>query len=163
MDSRRSFLTSAVISSIAFLSVEAWAQSPDGSASRRGDARGGPGIAGSVPSPDSLIGQWSINWQGAQDRYAGKLEIFRAKGSAELRGKLTLLPARGGIVTEDARITIGAEEIRIECSNPKIRDKPETKSWNPDRFFVHFSGNELHGHSVDSGGQRGSQIVFTKL
>lgn len=110
----------------------------------------------------ALVGGWSINWQGARDKYAGRVDISNGRNAAELVGKVTLLPQSGGTVVQEARITTTGLEIRIECHSPKVIGRTNS-TWNPDRFYVTLSGNEMRGHSVDSAGQRGTLIILTKL
>jgi hypothetical protein len=46
---------------------------------------------------------------------------------------------------------------RFECYNPSLQ------ACNPDRFFGTWNGNVMAGSSVDTAGQRGYQITFTRL
>lgn len=118
--------------------------------------QGGTQGAQVVPSAN-IIGSWSVNWQGARDSYAGKLDILRSLGGNKYYGKLTLLPAKSAMLTQEARITVNESQIDIECYNPS------RSPYNPDRFFVTLSGNVMEGYSIDTAGQRGSRITFTKL
>ena len=114
--------------------------------------------AGQAGTPGAnIVGSWSLNWRGAQDTYAGKLDVLRSLGPNRYYGKLTLLPGKGGVVTEEARITVNGSQVDIECYNPSRR------GWNPDRFYLTLSGTVMEGFSIDTAGQRGSQITFTRL
>jgi hypothetical protein len=114
-----------------------------------GQQGGGPRV--------NIIGNWSLNWQGAQDSYAGRLDVLHSTGPNRYYGKVTLLPSKGGVVTQEARILVNGSQIEIECFNPSRRP------YNPDRFFVTLSGNFMDGFSIDTAGQRGSRITFTRL
>jgi hypothetical protein len=61
------------------------------------------------------------------------------------------------MVTQEARIVVNGSQVDIECCNPSRRP------YNPDRFFVTWRGSTMQGYSVDTAGQRGSQITFTRL
>ena len=102
-----------------------------------------------------ITGKWSLLWEGARDNYTGTIEIGDKTGNV-FKGKLTLIKSDGTKVTEDADITVTGNEVRIECSNPSV------SPWNPDRFYVVRKGNRMEGYSLDSAGQRGRKIVFTK-
>lgn len=109
-----------------------------------------------------LVGGWSINWQGARDKYAGRIDISHGATPSELSARVTLLPQSGGTVLQDARITMSGTEIRIECANPRVTGRAGS-SWNPDSFYVTRTGREMRGYSVDSAGQRGTLIILTKM
>jgi hypothetical protein len=115
-----------------------------------------PGSAVAQEGPD-IMGNWSLTWQGARDTYAGRLDVLRRTGPNRYYGKVTLLPSRGQMVTQEARIFVNGSQVDIECYNPSRRP------YNPDRFFVTWRGNIMQGYSVDMAGQRGSQITFTRL
>ena len=102
-----------------------------------------------------ITGKWSLLWEGARDNYTGTIEIGDKTGNV-FKAKLTLIKSDGTKVTEDADITVTGNEVRIECSNPSV------SPWNPDRFYVVRKGNRMEGYSLDSAGQRGRKIVFTK-
>jgi hypothetical protein len=115
-----------------------------------------PGSALAQEGPD-IVGNWSLSWQGARDTYAGRLDVLRRIGPNRYYGKVTLLPSRGQMVTQEARIVVNGSQVDIECCNPSRRP------YNPDRFFVTWRGSTMQGYSVDTAGQRGSQITFTRL
>ena len=108
-------------------------------------------------SRTSLIGSWSVNWQGARDQYAGRLEVLRRTGPNRFYGRVTLLPSRGHMFSQEARIFVNGSQVDIECYNPSRR------AYDPDRFFVTIRGNVMTGYSIDTAGQRGSRITFTRL
>ncbi len=103
-----------------------------------------------------ILGTWKLVWEGARDNYTGDLRVAGKTGDTVFKGKLTLVKSDGTKVTEDASITVTGNEVRIECSNPSVTP------WNPDRFYVVRKGNRLEGYSLDTAGQRGRKIVFTR-
>jgi len=103
-----------------------------------------------------IIGSWSLVWEGARDNYTGTLRVTAGKKEKVFDAKLNLVKSDGSKITEDAKITVTGDEVRIECSNPSV------KPWNPDRFYVVHSGNRMEGYSLDTAGQRGQKIVFNK-
>jgi hypothetical protein len=103
-----------------------------------------------------ILGKWTLVWEGARDNYTGTLQVSGKSGDNVFKGKLTLIKSDGTNVTEDASITVTGNEVRIECSNPSVTP------WNPDRFYVVRKGNRMEGYSLDTAGQRGRRIVFTK-
>ena len=86
----------------------------------------------------------------------GDLARHRREKEKVFDAKLNLVKSDGSKITEDAKITVTGDEVRIECSNPSV------KPWNPDRFYVVHSGNRMEGYSLDTAGQRGQKIVFNK-
>jgi hypothetical protein len=64
--------------------------------------------------------------------------------------------SNGAKISEDATITVTGKEVRIECSNPSA------ERWNPDRFYVVRNENRMEGYSLDTAGQRGNKIVFSR-
>ncbi len=109
-----------------------------------------------VAQSESLVGTWSLVWEGARDNYTGTLTVATKVNDTVYKAKLKLLKSNGDSITEDASITVSGKEIRIECSNPSV------KSWNPDRFYVVRDGNRMEGYSLDTAGQRGRKIVLNK-
>ena len=108
-----------------------------------------------------LIGNWQIVWTGARDTYTGVLEIVRKQDENLYVGQVTLTASKGTTVIQDVRITTSDNEIHIECSN--LREPSGAKrNYNPDRFFVTLIGNRMEGYSLDTAGQRGPKIVFTR-
>ena len=105
---------------------------------------------------EPLLGTWSLVWEGARDNYTGTLAVAKKVGNSVFQAKLTLIKSDGTRVTQDASLTVSGNEIRIECSNPDV------KPWNPDRFYVVRAGNRMEGYSLDTAGQRGRKIVFTR-
>ena len=110
-----------------------------------------------VENEDPYLATWSLVWQGAQDRYTGKLEVTGNPSPTTYYGKLTLIKSNGHIVTQEANITVTGNEVRIECLNPS------DTTWYPDRFYVVRTDKRMEGYSLDTAGQRGSKIVFTRL
>lgn len=108
-----------------------------------------------------IQGNWSFAWQGASDNHSGILEVAVPVNNATYTGRLTLRPAKGGSVYEDAQITVSGNELRIECSNPTGADR-NTSGWSPDRFYVALKGDRMEGYSLDAAGRRGSSSVFTR-
>jgi len=104
----------------------------------------------------TLIGQWSLVWEGARDNYTGTLDVTSKINDRVFSGKLHLIKSNGDRITEDASITVAASEVRIECSNPSVQ------KWDPDRFYLTRTGDRMEGYSLDTGGQRGRKIVLTK-
>jgi len=102
-----------------------------------------------------VTGRWSLLWEGARDNYTGTLEIALKTGNV-YKAKLTLIKSDGTKVMEDADVTVTGNEVRIERSHPSVTP------WNPDRFYVVRKGNRMEGYSLDTAGQRGRKIVFTK-
>jgi hypothetical protein len=106
---------------------------------------------------DSILGSWSFLWEGARGDYTGTLEVTRRTGDKVYSAKLTVIRADGFTVKQDATVTLEANDVRIECSNPSV------PNWNPDRFYVTRSGDAMEGYSLDSAGQRGRKIVFKRM
>ncbi len=104
----------------------------------------------------SIIGTWNLVWEGARDNYTGTMNVTKKINDKLFMAKLNLVRSGGATVTEDASITVSGNEVRIECSNPSV------KPYNPDRFYVVRDGNRMEGYSLDTGGQRGRKIVFSK-
>ena len=109
-----------------------------------------------------LIGEWSLRWEGSQDNYTGTLTVVRRAGDNLYMGTLVLRPGKGGVVTQDVRVSSSGSELRIEGSNPRVTGR-SSSSWDPDRFFVVKEGTRMEGYSLDAAGRRGPRIVFTKL
>lgn len=114
----------------------------------------GPVATGRAQS--SIAGTWYLDWQGARDHYTGTLRIANRIDAHLYQGTLRLLKSNGTVVTEDANITVNGNEVRVECSRPSV------KPWNPDRFYLTIDGDRLEGYSLDTAGQRGSKIAFTR-
>jgi hypothetical protein len=103
-----------------------------------------------------IVGTWELVWEGAKDNYTGTLRVVAGKNQTVFDGRLNLERSDHSKVSEDAKITVTGDEVRIECLNPSV------KTWNPDRFYVERKGDRLEGYSLDTGGQRGKKIVFSK-
>ena len=86
-----------------------------------------PGSAVAQQGPD-IIGNWSLSWQGARDTYAGRLDVLRRIGPNRYYGKVTLLPSRGQMVTQEVRIVVDGSQVDIECYNPSRRSYNPTAS-----------------------------------
>ena len=110
----------------------------------------------------TIIGEWSLSWVGASDTYSGTIQIQRESNDNVYEGTVTLKPSRGGTVTEDATITVTHSDVSIECSNPRVVDKPGTTTWYPDRFYLKRTGDNMSGYSLDTNGQRGPRITLTR-
>ncbi len=119
------------------------------------------GAQAQAQAQTGIQGNWSFAWLGASDNYSGILEVGAPVNNAAYAGRLTIRPAKGGTVYEDAQITVAGNEVRIECSNPTSADR-NTSDWSPDRFYVTLKGNRMEGYSLDAVGRRGSSIVFTR-
>ena len=104
----------------------------------------------------SIIGSWSLVWEGARDNYTGTLRVTAGKNDKVFDAKLNLVKSDGTKIAEDAKITVSGDEVRIECSNPSF------KGWNPDRFYVVRKDDRMEGYSLDTAGQRGQKIVFNR-
>ncbi|HEV3415849.1 MAG TPA: hypothetical protein VG056_03530 [Pirellulales bacterium] len=115
------------------------------------------GISGTAFAQDqSIMGTWALVWEGARDNYTGTLQVTTKVNDKLFKARLNLLKSNGAAITEAASITVSGDEVRIECSDPSV------KNWNPDRFYVVRNGNRMEGYSLDSAGQRGQKIVFNK-
>lgn len=109
----------------------------------------------------SLVGQWSLNWQGAFDTYSGTLAITKQVNENLYTGVVTILPSKGGNTVQDVRVVANGNNLNIECSNPRVNGKP-SKTYSPDRFFVVLAGSRMEGFSLDAAGNRGRKIVLDK-
>jgi hypothetical protein len=103
-----------------------------------------------------IIGAWGLVWEGAKDNYTGTLRVTAGKSDKLFDAKLNLVKSDGTKVTEDAKITVTGDEVRIECSNPSV------KTWYPDRFYVVRKDDRMEGYSLDTAGQRGQKMVFNR-
>ena len=110
----------------------------------------------------TIVGEWSLNWVGASDTYSGTLQVQRKSNGNVYEGTVTLKPSKGGTVTEDATITVNHSDVSIECSNPRVVDKPGTTTWYPDRFYLVRAGGNMGGYSLDTNGQRGPRVTLTR-
>ena len=117
-------------------------------------AFGSPGKASAQTG--FIVGTWGLVWEGAKDNYTGTLRVTAGKNEKLFDGKLNLIKSDGTKVSEDAKITVSGDEVRIECLNPSV------KTWNPDRFYVERKGDRMEGYSLDTAGARGRKIVFNK-
>ncbi|MGO9772189.1 MAG: hypothetical protein ACLPSW_22100 [Roseiarcus sp.] len=115
----------------------------------------GPATTASAQT-SSLLGTWTLVWQGAQDNYTGTLTVTSKMSNTLFVGRLNLVKSNGAVVSEDASLAVAGQEVRILCSNPSVTP------WNPDRFYVVRNGVRMTGYSLDTAGQRGPAIVFTK-
>jgi hypothetical protein len=118
-------------------------------------------LGATAQAQTGIQGNWSFVWQGASDNYSGILEVKAPVNNTSYSGRLTIRPAKGGNVFEDALITVAGNEVRIECSNPSSSDR-DVSDWSPDRFYVQLSGNKMEGYSLDAVGRRGTSIIFTR-
>lgn len=115
-----------------------------------------PGSPTAAAQSSSILGTWSLVWEGARDNYTGTLDVTTRVTDQLFTGRLNLIKSNGVQIGEDTDITITGNEVRIECS------RPSDPRWNPDRFYVTRSGDRMEGYSLDTAGQRGRTIVFTK-
>jgi hypothetical protein len=110
----------------------------------------------------TIRGDWNLYWVGASDTYSGTIQIQRGSNDNVYEGTVTLKPSKGGTVTEDATITVSHSDVSIECSNPRVVDKPGTTTWYPDRFYLKRAGDSMAGYSLDTNGQRGPRVTLTR-
>ncbi len=125
----------------------------------------GQDVAALAPSPsaaaetdasidDIIMGTWSVDWQGALRRYTGTMNVDKRLGGNRYHAVVRVEWAGGQeSVTQQARIEVSGNEVKIECYAPD-------RAWTPDNFFVTLAGDRMEGHSVDDAGQRGSSITF---
>ncbi|MEX0840863.1 MAG: hypothetical protein WEC82_04595 [Xanthobacteraceae bacterium] len=113
-------------------------------------------IPASWAQDNSIIGKWSLLWEGARDNYTGTLLVTKKTGDNLYYATVTLVKSDASVIKQEANITVTGKNIRIECFNPSV------KNWNPDRFYVALSGKTMEGYSLDAAGQRGKKIVFKR-
>src|ERR1700749_3989623 len=65
-----------------------------------------------------IVGTWTLLWEGARDNYTGTLRVMPGKKQNVFDAKLNLVKSNGEKISEDAKVTVTGDEVRIECSNP---------------------------------------------
>jgi hypothetical protein len=111
----------------------------------------------------TIMGNWNLAWKGSWDTYSGTLQVQRKATENVYEGVITLHPSKGGTATEKATITMTGDNMRIEGSDPSFVGVPGVTTWNPDRFYLNWTAaDHMDGYSLDSSGQRGPEVKFTR-